>query len=151
MRLKSLDRVISIFLFISSVILFIINETYPDYVKNYTQMLILLLGLSSLGTVFGRKNKFYADKFNKGIEKINPKNIFTAIVSLLIYIIAITIIGYFPGTVIFISVLLLLLGVKDWETIVITNTFFVLLVYILFIIFLKIKLPMGIIFEGWKS
>jgi len=146
--MKTIDRIIGFVLLVISIVFYMINKTYPENVQDYTGALFILLGLSSLYLMIGKENKLYVKKFNKKAENINFKNIFIVLIALLFYVISIILIGYFPSTVIFITGLLILLNMKNWKIILITNIFFMVIVYMLFIVFLNLQLPTGILFKG---
>jgi len=146
MEMKKIDRIIGFVFIVFVIIFYLINNTYPQDVKGYTQGLLILLGVSSLYLIFRTKSKNWKKRFNEKIENVNLNRILTLFILLVVYIIGIYIIGYFPITVIFITTLLILLNMKNWKVILITNIFLISIMYALFILFLKLQLPVGIIF-----
>lgn len=146
MEMKKIDRIIGFVFLVFVIILYLINNTYPQDVKGYTQGLLILLGVSSLYLIFRTKSKNWEKRFNKTIENVNLSRILTLFILLVIYIIGIYIIGYFPITVIFITTLLILLNMKNWKVILMTNIFLISIMYTLFILFLKLQPPVGIFF-----
>jgi len=144
MRIKTIDidRIVGAILLVISIALFLINRTYPEYSQGYTGLLLILLGLCSLDLMICKQNH--------KIENMKLKNsrVFILLIAFTLYIILIIVIGYFPASIVFMCGLLILFGLRDWKKILITNVFFIVLVYFLFIFFLRLKLPIGIIFEG---
>ena len=148
MEMKKIDRITGFVFLVFVIAFYLINNTYPQDVKGYTQGLLILLGVSSLYLIFRTKSKNWKENFNEKIENVSLSRIFTLFVLLIFYVIGINIIGYFPITVIFITTLLILLNMKNWKVILITNIFLIFIMYTLFILFLKLQLPVGIIFGG---
>jgi putative tricarboxylic transport membrane protein len=146
MEMKKIDRVIGFVFLVFVIILYLINNTYPHDVKGYTQGLLILLGVSSSYLIFRTKSKNLGKRFNGKIENVSLSRILTLFISLVIYIIGIYFIGYFLITVVFITTSLILLNMKNWKVILVTNIFLVSIMYILFILFLKLQLPPGIFF-----
>jgi hypothetical protein len=148
MEMKKINRIIGLVFLVFTVIFYLINNTYPQDVKGYTQGLLILLGVSSLYLILRTKSKDWKKRFNEKIENVSLNRILALFILLIIYVIGIYIIGYFPITVIFITTLLILLNMKNWKVILITNIFLISIMYALFILFLKLQLPVGIIFGG---
>ena len=146
MEMKKIDRIVGFVFLVFVVAFYLINNTYPQNVKGYTQGLLILLGVSSLYLIFRTKNKKWKKISNEKIEDVSVNRILVLFILLLVYIIGIYIIGYFPITVIFITTLLPLLNMKNWKVILITNIFLISIMYTLFILFLKLQLPVGILF-----
>lgn len=146
MEMKKIDRIAGFVFLIFAITLYLINNTYPQDVKGYTQGLLILLGVSSLYLIFRTKSKNWKKRFNKKIEDVSLNKILTLFIFLVIYIIGIYIIGYFLITVIFITTLLIFLNMKNWKVILMTNIFLISIMYSLFILFLKLQLPVGIFF-----
>lgn len=142
---KNIDRIMSILFLLFVFIFYIINETYPVKVKGYTQWLLILLGLCAFYILLQTWNKKIEDKT---FGKINLRRILIILLLLILYTIGLYFIGYFPMTVFFITFSLILLGNRKWLDILLTNLILLSLMYILFIVFLKIKLPIGSIFGG---
>ena len=148
MEMKKIDRIIGFVFLVFVIVFYLINNTYPQDVKGYTQGLLILLGVSSLYLIFRTKSKNWEKRFNEKNESVNLKRILTLLILLVIYIIGIYIIGYFLITAIFITTLLILLNMKNWKVILMANIFLISIMYTLFILFLKLQLPVGIIFGG---
>jgi len=127
-------------------IFYLINKGLPEKVKGYTQGLLILLGLCSLYILLRTWNRDWEKRFNREIGVINFRRILMVIGLLIIYIFGLYIFGYFPMTVFFITVSLFLLEIRNWKIIVVTNIVLIMMMYILFIVFLKIPLPIGIMF-----
>jgi len=148
MEMKKINRIIGLVFLVFTVIFYLINNTYPQDVKGYTQGLLILLGVSSLYLIFRTKSKYWKKRFNEKIESVSLNRILTLLILLVVYIIGIYIISYFPITVIFTTTLLILLNMKNWKVILITNILLISIMYALFILFLKLQLPAGVIFGG---
>ena len=146
MEMKTANRIIGFLLLLFVLIFFMINETYPSNVKGYTRWLLILLGAGSLYMILQIKDSSWSKRFNENVGTLNVKAIFGLLFFLILYIVGIYIIGYFLSTIIFITALLFFLNIKNWKVILLTNAFLVFTMYLLFIVFLRLQLPLGIIF-----
>ncbi|MFD2924893.1 tripartite tricarboxylate transporter TctB family protein [Halobacillus naozhouensis] len=65
----------------------------------------------------------------------------------IVYGVLVSLIGFFPATVLFMSGFLLYRGVKDWKSYLYTVVGINLFIYLLFVMQLNVQLPRGIFFD----
>ncbi|WP_134700792.1 tripartite tricarboxylate transporter TctB family protein [Ammoniphilus sp. YIM 78166] len=58
-----------------------------------------------------------------------------------------SVIGFFPATILFVIAFLWFMGVKKWKVYVLTSLGLNLFIYLLFVVQLNVHLPLGILFE----
>ena len=63
------------------------------------------------------------------------------------YVLLMTIIGFFPSTILFMAVFLAYMKVKNWKIFVITIASLNLFIYLVFVLQLNVQLPAGIFLE----
>ena len=117
------------------------SQTYPRFI------IIILFGLTTLYLVqmLFRARKFGTQNSNGEFQGFQPLQFFGCLVLTLLYLVSVHFIGFYVSTVVFMVVTLLFLKVKP-VPILIATVAIILLVYVAFTLFLKVKLPTGLLF-----
>ena len=106
-------------------------QTYPKFIT------IILFGLTTLYLIQMIVNANF-----KGFQ---PVQFFVCLILTVVYLLAVNFIGFYVSTFVFLVASLLFLKVKPVPTAIATVAI-LLLVYLAFTLFLKVKLPKGILF-----
>lgn len=117
------------------------SQTYPRFI------IIILFGLTTLYLLqmLFRARKFGTQNSNGEFQGFQPLQFFGCLVLTLLYLVSVHFIGFYVSTVVFMVVTLLFLKVKP-VPILIATVAIILLVYVAFTLFLKVKLPTGLLF-----
>lgn len=117
-------------------------RTYPIFI------IALLLILNTMYVI-----KMIVDAKKKGIvsgletfQDFLPKQFFSILVMILVYLAVMYFVGFYISTMIFMAGCLLFLHVPKWQ-ILVTTAIILILVYGAFTMFLGVKLPAGIFFR----
>lgn len=115
--------------------------TFPLFATGTTVCLSLLM----IGNVIFRKSPESKEKmpFDWSYSEKKPFLIFLAA---LFHAWSIFVLGYFTSAILFLIVATLLVGLRDYKTILITIIVLFPMMYAFFVIFLKAQLPRGIFF-----
>ena len=116
-------------------------QTYPKFI------VIVLFGLTTLyliQMIVNAKRYGVAEK-NESFKDFQPKQFFVCLLLTVLYLLAVHYIGFYVSTLVFLVASLLFLKVKPIPTAIATVAI-LLLVYLAFTLFLKVKLPRGILF-----
>lgn len=116
------------------------SQTYPKFT------IFLLFGLTTLYLVTMIVNavKHGTEAGFEAFRDFVPSQFFFCLAMVILYLLGIKFLGFFVSTVIFMVVLMAFLKVK-WKYIAITVVAMVVLLYLAFVVFLKVKLPSGIL------
>ena len=117
------------------------SQTYPRFIISS------LFGLTTLYLLqmLFRARKFGTQNSNGEFQGFQPLQFFGCLVLTLLYLVSVHFIGFYVSTVVFMVVTLLFLKVKP-VPILIATVAIILLVYVAFTLFLKVKLPTGLLF-----
>ena len=117
------------------------SQTYPRFI------ILLLFGLTTLYLLqmLFRARKNGVQNSNGEFQGFQPLQFFGCLVLTLLYLLGVSFIGFYVSTTVFMVVTLLFLKVKPLP-IVIATAAILLLVYVAFTLFLKVKLPAGLLF-----
>lgn len=109
-------------------------------------VLILLMGI--------KKTKALKNGETVGYEgdeaPLNPGVLKSPLMTLLIvagYVFLMSVIGFFPATILFMAVFLAYMQVKSWKVFTFTIAGLNLFIYLVFVLQLNVQLPVGIFFE----
>ena len=116
-------------------------QTYPKFIE------IVLFGLTTfyLIQMIVNAKKHGVESRNEDFKDFQPAQFFGCLVFTILYLLAVNYIGFYVSTLVFLVVSLLYLKVKPLPTAIATVSI-LLLVYLAFTLFLKVKLPRGILF-----
>ena len=117
-------------------------QTYPLFI------IILLFALTTLSAV---QMAFAAKKsgITSGLEDFEgflPKQFFPILGMVVVYLVIMYFAGFYIATLLFMAACLLFLKVPKWQ-ILLSTAVILVLVYCAFTLFLKVKLPMGLLFK----
>ena len=132
---------ISAFFYAQTVKLKASIQTYPKFI------VFILFGLTTLyliQMIVNAKRYGVAEK-NESFKDFQPKQFFVFLLLTVLYLLAVHYIGFYVSTLVFLVASLLFLKVKPIPTAIATVAI-LLLVYLAFTLFLKVKLPRGILF-----
>ena len=117
------------------------SQTYPRFI------IIILFGLTTLYLLqmIARAKKYGTQNSNGEFEGFLPLQFFGCLFLTLLYLLGVHYIGFYVSTVVFMVAALLFLKVKPLQ-IAIATVGIIVLVYVAFTLFLKVKLPTGILF-----
>jgi len=134
-----------------AVLLFRSTASYPESVQGSTAMYVRFLGaalglLCTLELIFSLKKR----KENKPPEKMNiavkPVRFWGLFLLLVLYCAALSRLGFYLASALFLPLSMVLLGAKKPLTILLTSGGVLLFVYLIFARLLEVSLPMGTLF-----
>ena len=116
-------------------------QTYPKFI------VIVLFGLTTLYLIQMIMNakRYGVESGKEDFKDFQAAQFFGCLVLTILYLLAVNFIGFYVSTFVFLVVSLLYLKVKPLPTAIATVAI-LLLVYLAFTLFLKVKLPKGILF-----
>ncbi len=117
------------------------SQTYPRFI------IVILFALTTfyLIQMIFRAKKYGTQNSNGEFEGFLPIQYFGCLILTLIYLAGVNFIGFYVSTVVFMVISLIFLKVKPLH-IAISTAGIIALVYVAFTLFLKVKLPKGILF-----
>ena len=117
------------------------SQTYPRFI------IIVLFGLTTLYLLqmLFRAKKFGTENSNGEFKDFQPVQFFGCAILTLLYLLGVHFIGFYVSTIVFMAATLFFLKVKPLQ-IGIATVAIILLVYVAFTLFLKVKLPSGLLF-----
>lgn len=137
------DRTIGLFFIIFSLVFLGISTSYPKDAALFPQILLCLL-------LIGGGYIFIMPPEKKGVREMIPRRNaagMSVIVCSLLYFVCLEIAGFYISTGLYLFALSIIWGYVKIKTLVITITFYMLFIYILFDRVLHILLPKGAIFS----
>ncbi|MBQ7544279.1 MAG: tripartite tricarboxylate transporter TctB family protein [Synergistaceae bacterium] len=120
-------------------------QIYPSCV------IALLAGLTTLHVVNMIRGAI-REGVTSGLEDFKdflPSQFFVLLAVIIIYLLIMPYIGFFPASILMMTVQLLFLRVKLWQIVLAEIAIFVL-VYCAFTLFLEVRLPEGTLWEVWE-
>lgn len=116
-------------------------QTYPKFI------VIVLFGLTTLYLIqmIINAKRFGVESGKEDFKEFQAKQFFVSLALTILYLLAVNYIGFYVSTLVFLVSSLLFLKVKPVPT-AIATVVILLLVYLAFTLFLKVKLPKGILF-----
>ncbi len=117
------------------------SQTYPRFI------IIILFGLTTfyLLQMLFRAKKSGVQNSNGEFEGFLPVQFFGCLILTLLYLLGVNYIGFYVSTVVFMAATLLFMKVKPLY-IAVSTVSIIALVYVAFTLFLKVKLPKGLLF-----
>ncbi len=116
-------------------------QTYPKFI------VIVLFGLTTLYLIqmIVNAKRFGVESGKEDFKGFQTVQFFGCLGLTILYLLAVSFIGFYVSTFVFLVVSLLFLRVKPLPTVIATVAILVL-VYLAFTLFLEVKLPKGILF-----
>jgi len=146
------DAYLAIAIVVFSIAVLVSTLSYPYQSAYFPRFILMLLGGLG-GALFVkeiRKKKPSASPKNGGQPSVfqNPAFVKASmmIIYSVVYLVAISYVGFFTTTIIAIPMMIWLLGVKKPSTIMISTVVVVFFIYLIFDIFLKVPFPEGLLF-----
>ncbi len=134
-----------------AVLLFRSTASYPESVQGSTAMYVRFLGaalgfLCALELIFSFKKRGEGKPAKKMDIAVNPVRFWGLLLLLVIYCAALSKLGFYLASALFLPLSMLLLGARNFLTILLTSGGVLLFVYLVFARLLEVSLPMGTLF-----
>lgn len=147
MKMKKSDIGVVAFMYIICAFFWVYMKELPEDSQTYpTFTIALLFGLTTLYLITMIFNAV-KNGTEAGLESFNgfvPSQFFFCLGMVILYLVGIRFIGFFVSTVIFMVTVMAFLKVP-WKYNIIATVALNLLLYLAFVVFLKVKLPTGIL------
>ena len=116
------------------------SQTYPMFT------IVLLFGLTTLYlvTMLVKAKKYGTEAGTDMFKDFAPAQFFFCLAMVILYLLGIRFLGFFTSTTIFMVAVMLFLKVK-WQHLLIAVVSMDVLLYLAFVLFLKVTLPKGIL------
>lgn len=147
MKMKKTDIGVVAFMYAVCAFFYVYLQDLPKDSQTYPRFtIVLLFGLTTLYVVTMIVNavKHGTEAGTEMFEAFIPSQFFFCLGMVVLYLIGIRFLGFFTSTVIFMVAVMIFLKVK-WQHILIAVVALNVLLYVAFVIFLKVKLPTGIL------
>lgn len=147
MKMKKSDIGVVAFMYAVCAFFYVYMQELPQDSQTYpTFTIALLFGLTTLYliTMIVNAVKNGCEPGMDAFKGFIPAQFFFCLGLVILYLIGIKFLGFFVSTVIFMTVLMAFLKVP-WKFTIITVVALVVLLYVAFVLFLKVKLPAGIL------
>ena len=147
MKMKKSDIGVVAFMYAVCAFFYVYMQELPKDSQTYPRFTILLLfGLTTLYLVTMIVNavKHGTEAGFEAFKDFVPGQFFFCLAMVILYLLGIKYLGFFVSTVIFMAAIMAFLKVP-WKYTVIAIVAMVVLLYLAFVVFLKVKLPAGIL------
>ena len=147
MKMKKSDIGVVAFMYAVCAFFYVYMQELPEDSQTYPRFTILLLfGLTTLYLVTMIVNavKHGTEAGFEAFKDFVPAQFFFCLAMVILYLLGIKYLGFFVSTVIFMAAIMAFLKVP-WKYTVIAIVAMVVLLYLAFVVFLKVKLPAGIL------
>lgn len=148
MKMKKSDIGVVAFMYAVCAFFYIYMQELPDDSRTYpTFTIVLLFGLTTLYllTMIFNAVKNGTEPGMETFEGFIPKQFFFCLGMVFLYLLGIRFIGFFVSSAVFMVAVMAFLKVP-WKYNVIATVVLNVLLYLAFVLFLKVKLPAGILF-----
>ena len=147
--MKKTDIGVVAFIYAVCLLFLVMTLRLPSAAQTYPLFLIILL--FALTTLYAVQMAFAAKKsgITSGLEDFEgflPKQFFPILGMVVVYLVIMYFAGFYIATLLFMAACLLFLKVPKWQ-ILLSTAVILVLVYCAFTLFLKVKLPMGLLFK----
>lgn len=147
--MKKTDIGVVAFIYAVCLLFLVMTLRLPSAAQTYPLFIIILL--SALTTLYAVQMAFAAKKsgITSGLEDFEgflPKQFFPILGMVVVYLVIMYFAGFYIATLLFMAACLLFLKVPKWQ-ILLSTAVILVLVYCAFTLFLKVKLPMGLLFK----
>ncbi|HBW38032.1 tripartite tricarboxylate transporter TctB family protein [Desulfosporosinus sp. BICA1-9] len=147
MSQRTVDRIIVLFLLVMSISLYVIAEGFPSGADTFPKVMlsfIFIFSLILLWTTFRSKKIETSNEVKIDFRKAGRP--YLTLIFCVIYVFGVQYLGFFVSTAIFGALFMMYLGVKNYLTILISLASLLSVVYLLFVLQLRVPLPKGILF-----
>ncbi len=147
--MKKTDIGVVAFIYAVCLLFLVMTLRLPSAAQTYPLFIIILL--FALTTLYAVQMAFAAKKsgITSGLEDFEgflPKQFFPILGMVVVYLVIMYFAGFYIATLLFMAACLLFLKVPKWQ-ILLSTAVILVLVYCAFTLFLKVKLPMGLLFK----
>ena len=147
--MKKTDIGVVAFVYAVCLLFLVMTLRLPSAAQTYPLFIIILL--SALTTLYVAQMALAAKKsgITSGLEDFEgflPKQFFPILGMVVVYLVIMYFAGFYIATLLFMAACLLFLKVPKWQ-ILLSTAVILVLVYCAFTLFLKVKLPMGLLFK----
>ena len=147
--MKKTDIGVVAFIYAVCLLFLVMTLRLPSAAQTYPLFIIILL--SALTTLYVAQMALAAKKsgITSGLEDFEgflPKQFFPILGMVVVYLVIMYFAGFYIATLLFMAACLLFLKVPKWQ-ILLSTAVILALVYCAFTLFLKVKLPMGLLFK----
>ena len=147
--MKKTDIGVVAFIYAVCLLFLVMTLRLPSAAQTYPLFIIILL--FALTTLYAVQMAFAAKKsgITSGLEDFEgflPKQSFPILGMVVVYLVIMYFAGFYIATLLFMAACLLFLKVPKWQ-ILLSTAVILVLVYCAFTLFLKVKLPMGLLFK----
>ena len=147
--MKKTDIGVVAFIYAVCVLFLVMTLRLPAAAQTYPLFIIIML--AALTTLYVAQMLRAAKKsgVTSGLEDFEgflPRQFFPILGMVVLYLVVMYFAGFYIATLVFMVVCLLFLKVPKWQ-ILLSTAVILVLVYCAFTLFLKVKLPMGLLFK----
>ena len=147
--MKKTDIGVVAFIYAVSVLFLVMTLRLPAAAQTYPLFIIIML--AALTTLYVAQMLRAAKKsgVTSGLEDFEgflPRQFFPILGMVVLYLVVMYFAGFYIATLVFMVVCLLFLKVPKWQ-ILLSTAVILVLVYCAFTLFLKVKLPVGLLFK----
>lgn len=147
MKMKKTDIGVVAFMYIVCAFFYIYLQELPEDSQTYPMFtIVLLFGLTTLYlvTMIFNAVKHGTESGTEMFKDFVPSQFFFCLALVLLYLFGISRLGFFVSTTLFMIAVMAFLKVK-WQHIAIAVVSLDVVLYLAFVLFLKVKLPSGIL------
>lgn len=148
MKMKKSDIGVVAFMYIVCAFFYIYMQELPEDSQTYPRFtIILLFGLTTLYlvTMIFNAVRHGTEKGMESFKDFVPSQFFFCLAMVILYLLGMKYLGFFVSTAAFMIIIMAFLKVP-WKYIAIAVVSLNALLYLAFVLFLKVKLPAGILF-----
>ena len=147
--MKKTDIGVVVFIYAVCVLFLVMTLRLPAAAQTYPLFIIIML--AALTTLYVAQMLRAAKKsgVTSGLEDFEgflPRQFFPILGMVVLYLVVMYFAGFYIATLVFMVVCLLFLKVPKWQ-ILLSTAVILVLVYCAFTLFLKVKLPVGLLFK----
>ncbi len=147
--MKKTDIGVVAFIYAVCLLFLIMTLQLPSAAQTYPMFIIILLAalttLYVLQMAVGAKRRGVTSGL-EDFEGFLPRQFFPVLGMVIVYLVIMYFAGFYIATLLFMAACLLFLKVPKWQILLSTGVILAL-VYCAFTLFLKVKLPMGLLFK----
>ena len=147
--MKKTDIGVVAFIYAVCLLFLIMTLQLPSAAQTYPLFIIILLAalttLYELQMAVGAKRRGVTSGL-EDFEGFLPRQFFPVLGMVIVYLVIMYFAGFYIATLLFMAACLLFLKVPKWQILLSTGVILAL-VYCAFTLFLKVKLPMGLLFK----
>lgn len=147
MKMQKTDIGVVGFMYAVCAFFYVYLQDLPEDSKTYPMFtIVLLFGLTTLYliTMLVKAKKYGTEAGTDMFRDFAPAQFFFCLAMVILYLLGISFLGFFTSTTIFMVAVMLFLKVK-WQHLLIAVVSMDVLLYLAFVMFLKVTLPKGIL------